>query len=421
MNNKRYLKIAKIYIAIILISSFGFAGCGKILDAGSSIKKNISKEQIVEQDDDIIVVEKIEEAGSEEDNNSSELSGIDFANAQNEIFSDESKYYAYSMLNDEERLVYTEILSILSTFGKDVKVSSVDTELIDKAFKCVLIDHPELYYISGYSFTKFLRGDNLEKITVTGTYSMSESEAKEAMKRVDAYTDECINGYSGGVDEYNKVKYVYEYLIKNNEYDLTAKNNQNILSVVDERKTVCQGYAKMTQYLLNKMGVFCTLCEGVVKGSEPHVWNIVKINGNYYHVDTTWGDASYNLSSESETNLAVPEVNYDYLCITDDEITETHVIKNEIPVPQCTSMDANYYVMEGLYFTEVNSDQILAAFDKARENNETYVTLKCANANVYAALHTHLIENQNVFDYLAGSTNVNYVEFKEECRISFCL
>lgn len=424
MNNTRYFKRTNLIMVLVIITSVILTGCSNLSNVGSSIKKNISKEvatEVEKKEDDIIVVEKIEEVGSEEDNNTSELSGIDFAKAKEEIISDESRYYAYSKLNDDERIVYTEILSILSTLGKDVKVSSLDTELIDKAFKCVLIDHPELFYISGYSFTKFLRGDNLEKITVTGTYFMSEKEVAQAMERVEQYTNECISGYSGGVDEYNKVKYVYEYLIKNNEYDLTAINNQNILSVVDEHRTVCQGYAKMTQYILNKMGVFCTLCEGIVKGSEAHVWNIVKINGEYYHVDTTWGDASYNLSSESDASLKAPEVNYDYLCVNDDKISEAHVIKNRVECPSCTSMDANYYVMEGLYFTEVNTDQIKEAFDKARDNNDAYVTLKCENANVYAAMHTHLIENQKVFDYLAGNTNVNYLEFKEECRISFYL
>lgn len=59
------------------------------------------------------------------------------------------------------------------------------------------------------------------------------------------------------------------------------------------------------------------------------------------------------------------------------------------------------------------------AFNNARENNERIVTLKCENANVYTALYKHLIENQNIFDYLNGADNVNYVEFKDECRISF--
>ncbi len=157
-----------------------------------------------------------------------------------------------------------------------------------------MLDHPEIFYVSGYSFTKYTRGSKLEKITVTGTYTLAEPEIEAARSRIDTYVSKCIAGYSGPQDDYQIVKYVYEYLIKHTEYDLTAPNNQNILGIVDEARTVCQGYAKMTQYILQKMGVFSVLCEGTVKGTEPHVWNVVEIDGNYYHVDTTWDDPTYN-------------------------------------------------------------------------------------------------------------------------------
>lgn len=430
MNNRRYFIKDKLntFIALLLVMSISaLCGCAEMkigLNKPSKEKQAVTETVVNEtgiNTSEIIVVEKVEELKAGEGDSTAELSGKDFAMAQNEIVSEGSRYYAYSMLNEEEQVVYTEILSILNTLSKDVKVSSLDTELIDKAFNCVLIDHPELFYISGYSYTKFVRGDKLEKITVTGTYTMDKKTIQKAQDEINAYVEKCINGYTGGSNDYKKVKYVYEYLIKNNEYDLIAPNNQNILSIVEEGRTVCQGYAKMTQYILNKMGVFCTLCEGMVKGSESHVWDIVKINNAYYHVDTTWGDASYNLASDSNPDLEIPEVNYDYLCVMDEEIKETHVIKESIPLPVCDSMESNYYVQEGLYFTELNTSQVKEAFLNAQENGDKIVTLKCASPTVYAAVYAHLIEDQNIFKYIDDSVNVNYVEFKDECRMSFYL
>lgn len=429
MNSMRSFNRTIKYLLVFLVCSLLLSGCKtgmkpSVENALSAFFVREEKQETtveVKTGEDIIVVEKVEEIDLIEENTTAELSGTDFAKAQEEIIANGNMYYAYSQLNEDEQLVYTQILGILDSFSTDVKVSSLDTDIIDKAFNCVLIDHPELFYISGYSYTKFVRGEKLEKITVSGTYTMSESEARKALDRVESYSDECIAGYTKGGDDYQKVKYVFEYLIKNNEYDLTAPNNQNVLSVVDEHRTVCQGYAKMTQYILNKMGVFCTLCEGVVKGSEPHVWNVVRVNGDYYHVDTTWGDASYNLIQDSETPLDVPDINYDYLCLTDDMIKETHVINSTTDLPECNSMNANYYVEEGLYFTELNTDQVKEVFENALLYGEKSVTIKCASPNVYAAMYAHLIEDQNVFNYLNGSTNINYVEFKDECRISFYL
>jgi len=414
---------------IVVLSTVFLAGCSVTdkLDSlinGEELPQVESTETIVLENNistDMIVVEKVEELGNSSDtDDSAELSEKDFAQAQSELIPDGLKYYAYDMLNDEDKVLYTEIYSIFCSCSTDKKVSSIEPERIERAFNYVLLDHPELFYISGYSFTKYMRGQNIEKITLSGTYTMNEQQIEAAKSEIDAYVETCIAGYQGGNDDYEKVKYVYEYLIKNTEYDLTAPNNQNILSVVENHKTVCQGYAKMTQYILNRMGVFCILCEGIVKGTESHVWNVVRINDNYYHVDATWGDASYKIV-DNEPGFDPPEINYDYLCVDDVTIKKSHVLKDNIEMPACNSMDANYYVKEGLYLTEIDTGIIAAAFDNARARGDSMVTLKCENANVYTALFNYLIDNHSIFDYLNGSTSVNYVEFRDECRIMFYL
>lgn len=414
-----------VLVTALLFADLSLAGCSNLKHAVSKFGENQKKEtREIELENNIspemIVVEKVEELNDKEEANVSELPEKDFAKAKEELILDGNgpKYYAYEKLSEKDRVLYTEIYSILSTLSKDTKVSSKDPDRIEHCFNYVMLDHPELFYLTGYSFTKYMRGSNIEKITVSGSYTMNADQVEVAKLAVDSYVDKCIAGYDGPVDEYKKVKYVYEYIIKNTEYDISAPNNQNILSVVKEGRTVCQGYAKIIQYILNKMGVFCILCEGTVKGTESHVWNIVEINNSYYHLDATWGDASYMI--EDDTNeFEAPEVNFDYLCITDDEIKKTHVIKDNIVLPICDSMDDNYYVREGLYLTELDTNVIKNAFENARLNEDKMVTLKCENANVYTALYKHLIDDHEIFDYLDGSTTVNYVEFRNECRISF--
>jgi len=412
------LKTKYRYAIIPLIVSLAFSGCIQLsFDNGQTEEES----QIIVIDDnesDTIVVEKVQELSDNEEASVAELPEKDLVEAKDELVSDGRRFFIYEQLTEKEKTIYAEIYSILQKFAKDTTVSTLDPEMIDKAFNAVMLDHPEIFYVSGYSFTKYTRGSNLEKITVTGTYTMTEPEIEAARSRIDTYVNKCISGYNGPQDDYEIVKYVYEYLIKNTEYDLSAPNNQNILSIVDSNRTVCQGYAKMTQYILQKMGVFSVLCEGTVKGTEPHVWNIVEIDDKYYHVDTTWGDASYQVKEESD-NFEVPDINYDFLCISDDSIKETHVFKDDYKLPECNSMDANYYVKEGLYLETVDTSIIAKAFVNARENGESMVTLKCANANVYAALYSHLIENHKIFDYISGDTTVNYVEFRDRCRISF--
>ncbi|MBD3921158.1 hypothetical protein H8B09_20490 [Paenibacillus sp. PR3] len=58
---------------------------------------------------------------------------------------------------------------------------------------------------------------------------------------------------------------------------------------------VCDGYATALQLLLTKVGIEAKVIEGTAnngsgKGYEAHAWNLVKLDGLYYHVDPTWGD-----------------------------------------------------------------------------------------------------------------------------------
>lgn len=331
--------------------------------------------------------------------------------------------YAYSTLNTDEQRVYLEILTILRTMGQNITVSSTDTNQIDKVFKSVMLDHPEIFYVQGYSMTKLTRAGILNKITLSGTYTMSQTEKAEKERLAAAAAANILSPMPGGASEYDKVKFVYEYLVLHTEYDVASEQNQNILSVFLNGRSVCQGYAKAAQYLLNQTGIFCTLAEGVVKGNEPHVWNIVRIDGAYYNMDVTWGDASYNITGidASTGNASVPEINYDYLNIPDSMIRTTHAVNSPVILPICDSMAANYYVREGIYLTEFNENQLAGLFSSAYANGKTTVQLKCADANVYQAYYQHLITNEKIFDYLNGGSSVRYVEMREQLSMLFYL
>ncbi len=383
---------------------------------GQDIKDAESQQDEVDTDalDNTVVILEKEEAEEDADV-AQKLPDESLAAVQKNLGSGDVGNYAYGQLDKEEQLIYSEILGILQNFSELVQVSTIDTDLIDHAFNCVMLDHPEIFYVSGYSITKYTRGDVTEKITLSGSYTMTASEAEKEMLAVDAYVNECMAGVPANADEYEKVKYVYEYLIQHTEYDLNAPQNQNILSVCENGRSVCQGYAKTTQYILNKMNVFCILVEGNIIGREAHVWNLVRINENYYYVDTTWGDASYNLLTEGkESSMQAPEINYDYLCVPERMIKKTHIIRETVALPTCTSMQDNYYVHEGIYFESPDEQQLRNVFSRAYEQGKESVTLKSSDATVYEQLHQYLILEEHIFDYLQGGSSVSYVEIPEQ-------
>lgn len=331
--------------------------------------------------------------------------------------------YAFGKLSEEEQQVYLEILGALVDFSENVRLSSCDKELISRVFQCVLNDHPEIFYVEGYSYTEYTLGKLLKKITFTGSYCFSQEEAAMKQEQIDDYVNQCLAGMPEDADEYEKVKYIYEYLIHHTDYDAAAKDSQNICSVFLERRSVCQGYAKATQYLLNRCGIFATLVLGQVVGGEGHAWNLVRIDGEYYYVDTTWGDASYQAVGGGDYPIEkIPTINYDYLAVTTEQMEQTHTPENVVELPVCTAIEANYYVREGAYFTKWDEEKIEKIFTDSYEKGEAYVTLKCEGPEVYRKMQETLIGQQGIFRYLdCPDKAVSYVENEKQYSLSFWL
>ena len=332
--------------------------------------------------------------------------------------------YAYSCLDEERQTVYRELYSILTDFAKDMPVSSTDPELIEDVFQCVLNDHPEIFYVQGYNYTTYVYNDVIGRLTITGIYTMTPEEAAVCRDAIDLYVEECLAGIPQEASDYDKVKYVYEYLISRTEYNQYAPDNQNICSVFLNGESVCQGYAKATQYILNKAGVFCTLVIGSVSEGEGHAWNLVQMDGNYYYVDTTWGDASYQTEEGSadiwETNL--PDINYDYLGVTTEQLQRTHTLNNVVPLPFCISMECNYYVKEGTYLNSCDEESIRNIFEKAADSGQEYITLKCSDTDIYRGVKRILLDEQKIFQYLNQSDgSVAYSDNDEQLSLSFWL
>ena len=331
--------------------------------------------------------------------------------------------YAYSMLPVTQQQLYLEILDALTEFREDVRLSSCDTEEISKVFQCVMNDHPEIFYVDGYTYTEYTLGEKLRKITFSGVYLMDNDEVLRTQRKIDRYVEKCLGGIALDADEYEKVKYIYEYLISHTEYDGTAQDNQNICSVFLRGRSVCQGYAKAMQYLLQRAGVYSTLVLGRVINGDSHAWNLVRIDGEYYYVDVTWGDASYQTSGqESSGERKMPAINYDYLCVTTKQLEMTHQIDTVAAMPQCDSMDANYYVREGVYFTEMEEERLQEIFRNALDAGDTYITLKCASQDVYQQMRKSLIDEQKIFRYLdISGESVSYSENEKQYSMSFWL
>ena len=97
-----------------------------------------------------------------------------------------------------------------------------------------------------------------------------------------------------GKSDYDTVLKVHDYLIEHFEYDYNTKMaNHTDIDGFKDGVMVCSGYSLAAYYLLNKVGVETRVVTGFGGDGEPtnnHMWNIVKVDGQWYNLDITWDD-----------------------------------------------------------------------------------------------------------------------------------
>lgn len=324
--------------------------------------------------------------------------------------SETEKYY-YGLLNEDEQKVYREIWNGVDANEEEIYVHASDADQGNRLFQDVIKDHPEAFWCDGTATATSYSGG--ESYTVLKPeYQHDKTEREQMEQEIDAAVNECLSGISQDASDYEKILYVYEYLINQVDYDMDAADNQNIYSVFAGKKSVCAGYSKATQYLLEKLGVFCTYVTGTTTDGQAHAWNLVKCEGDYYYVDTTWGDPLF-LAAEGEQVTAEEKITYDYMCCDDTELFKSHIPDADVTLPACTSMDWNYYVVNGMYHTEYNSEEVLQQMNDVISKKSNPVVIKFADSGLYESAHDDIFSNlipraaKNLADWY-GISEVKY-------------
>ena len=160
-----------------------------------------------------------------------------------------------------------------------------------------------------------------------------------------------------------------------------------------EKKAVCAGYAKAFQLLLNALGIECTYVT-----SDTHAWNLVRLEGDYYHIDATWDDSS---NTKAEKNMS-SRVSYHFFCITTDELlrVKAHQPEDVLNLPVCTATKCNYHHRYGLCFETFDIDRIRDVVCESIARGLTAFTFKFTSPEAYAEAYRTLATNSQFMDVL---------------------
>lgn len=331
-----------------------------------------------------------------------------------EIDSPSEGRYAYETLDSDTKLVYDQLVYAFDRRRKDVRIASSKKSVLKKAYQAVRYDHPEFFWVKGLKYEIYKNGDTISAIDIIPQYNMSRRKQKSYQKKIDQTVDKFLKSAPKNGSDYEKVKYCYKTLIRNVDYDSNARYSQTILSTFVYKKTVCKGYSYGLQYMLRKLGVACTTVEGKTHNIN-HSWNLVRMDGAYYYVDVTWGNSQYiyYLNGEKTGSKTEKYINYSYLGADTTDIEQTHVASDVISLPECTADKDNYFVKEGLYFSEFDRDQIGKAVKEKYRNKESSVQLKFSSEDLLEEAIQYFAADYHISDYIPRLKTFRYVENTE--------
>ena len=124
---------------------------------------------------------------------------------------------------------------------------------------------------------------NSGKITVKPKKAYSEKE----IIFIETYINEFIsNNINDSMSNIDKIKLFHDHIINNTEYDQnTSDKFYTAYSLLTNNKSTCGGYSDVMAIYLNMIGI-----QNYKITSENHIWNLVNLDGVWYHLDATWDD-----------------------------------------------------------------------------------------------------------------------------------
>lgn len=172
--------------------------------------------------------------------------------------------------------------------AKEYKACYEDMEIVSNDTNLLSVLNNYVHPYNSFDSIIFKFDDNIINIEIKHAYTKKEIE--ELNNKVDTIIKENIKSNMSTKD---KIKAIHDYIINNTEYD--TKKSDNIKDTTYKSNTaygvliqgygICSGYSDAMKLFLDKLNIV-----NYKVSNDQHIWNVVLLDGNWYHLDLTWDD-----------------------------------------------------------------------------------------------------------------------------------
>ena len=237
--------------------------------------------------------------------------------------------------------------------GKTIfSISVPETSASDcfAAYKAIRDDHPEFFYL-GFQSEFTLRGR-------IGTLKYPILYAPEIIDRIWQQVRKSIYRIVRGTAHMQMIDrevLVYERISRKLAYSNHSDvRDHNIVGPVLMSSGVCEGHNALLLLCFRRIGIPCIKVYGKTKSDGWHCWTIAWISGTHVHCDVTWDKAEEGI------------VRFDYLNLSDNQISGDHYDFKCTRAPVCLSESLNYYSRHGLCVHSYNELKLRLKKDSQR-------------------------------------------------------
>ena len=169
---------------------------------------------------------------------------------------------------------------------------SIDPDQLRDAMQDLINSRPELFYVSGkYTYRHSLN----TVVSIKPEYLFTGDELTEKQAEYEEMLDALLLRIDPDASDMEKALAVNDLLCLGFSYE-EEPGIFDAYHFLKDGKGVCQSYTLTATALFNRLGI-----GSVYVQSEPmnHIWNLVKIDGEWYHLDITWNDPTPDVSGRT--------------------------------------------------------------------------------------------------------------------------
>ena len=282
--------------------------------------------------------------------------------------------YYYNQLNKEQQKVYYAMKEGLLKMQESFPVWKLTNRELSDIYFMVRMDCPEIFYSVKFSYRYYPDSTAVELVP---EYLFTKDKIKEHRQAMESRVKKLAR-QAESLGEKGKQLFIHDFIVKNVKYDKLKKEySHEIIGALGNGVAVCEGIAKAVKILCDALGIWCIVALSEANPDKGikyrHAWNIVRINGSYYHMDATFD----NTLSKDEV------IRYDYMNLSDKQIFRDHepVIWK---VPECPDNDHCYYREKKVsgYLTKEILTQLLEVFreEAAAKDRQAFVSVNWPQA-----------------------------------------